>query len=48
VTEKYELREPTKYISFIQLRQYQKDLIEKISDKHNGIIIAPPGSGKTV
>jgi superfamily II DNA or RNA helicase len=46
--EKYELREPTKYISFIQFRQYQKDLMQKISDKQNGIIIAPPGSGKTV
>ena len=48
IIEKYEPREPTKHTSFIQLREYQKDLIRKISEKHNGIIIAPPWSGKTV
>jgi len=34
--------------STIQLFQYQQQIIEKILSKNFGVIVAPPGSGKTV
>ena len=36
------------YSSNIDLRDYQKSALETISKFHLGVIVAPPGSGKTV
>lgn len=39
--------EPIKYRSNIELRKYQKDAVERVLKGKNGILVMPPGSGKT-
>lgn len=39
--------EPIKYRSNIKLRKYQKDAVERVLKGKNGILVMPPGSGKT-
>lgn len=48
IIEKYKKFEPTQFKSVISLRKEQDDLLNKIREHTNGIIVAPPGSGKTI
>ncbi|MBC7406325.1 MAG: DEAD/DEAH box helicase [Candidatus Parcubacteria bacterium] len=41
-------RPDIEYTSNIELRKYQSDSLERIAKYHFGVIVAPPGSGKTV
>ncbi len=47
IDERNKLKELT-YSCDIQLREYQKQAIEATSKKDFGIIVSPPGSGKTI
>jgi superfamily II DNA or RNA helicase len=48
VKKHYKKHEKTKFSSSIALRPEQEKILSEIKDKTNGIIIAPPGSGKTI
>lgn len=48
VKENFTAHENIKFNSSIILRHEQEKAISEIKDKTNGIIIAPPGSGKTI
>ena len=48
IKEEYKKYEIVKFKSNITLRKEQEKVLETIEDKTNGIIISPPGSGKTV
>ncbi|KKQ35541.1 MAG: Type III restriction enzyme, res subunit:DEAD/DEAH box helicase [Candidatus Nomurabacteria bacterium GW2011_GWB1_37_5] len=48
INEQYKKHTIVKFKSDIVLRPEQKRLIEVIKGKTNGIIVSPPGSGKTV
>jgi superfamily II DNA or RNA helicase len=48
VNEEYTKHEHIKFSSSITLREEQEKILGDIKDKTNGIIIAPPGSGKTI
>lgn len=39
---------PTKFKSKIQLYSYQKDVLDIVEEKDFGVIVAPPGAGKTI
>lgn len=40
--------EPKLFSSTVELREHQKSAIEAVSKKDMGVIVAPPGSGKTI
>lgn len=40
--------EPTKYESRIKLFNYQKESVVEMLNLENGLLVAPPGSGKTI
>jgi superfamily II DNA or RNA helicase len=40
--------ESVKYESKIKLFDYQKEAVEEIMSSENGLLVAPPGSGKTI
>ena len=44
----YKKLEPIQFKSVISLREEQKNLLDEIDEHANGIIVAPPGSGKTI
>ncbi|MEI7512998.1 MAG: DEAD/DEAH box helicase family protein [bacterium] len=48
VKENYTEHEKIKFNSSIALRPEQEKVLTEIKDRTNGIIIAPPGSGKTI
>ncbi|KKU80161.1 MAG: Type III restriction enzyme, res subunit:DEAD/DEAH box helicase [Parcubacteria group bacterium GW2011_GWA1_47_8] len=48
IIEGYKKLEPVQFKSVISLREEQEDLLEEICEYTNGIIVAPPGSGKTI
>lgn len=48
IKEKYTKHEHIKFNSSIKLRPEQEKILLDIKDNKNGIIIAPPGSGKTI
>ncbi|MDP1688587.1 MAG: DEAD/DEAH box helicase family protein [bacterium] len=48
IKEEYKRFEPIKFKSVISLSNNQKDLLEEAIKYTNGIIVAPPGSGKTI
>lgn len=39
---------PTSFSPEIELREYQKPVLEAVAKKDLGVIVAPPGSGKTI
>lgn len=48
VVYNYKEHETASYKSIISLREEQSSLLDEIMNHTNGIIIAPPGSGKTI
>lgn len=48
VTYNYKEHETTNYKSIISLHEEQAKLLNEITTHTNGIIVAPPGSGKTI
>ncbi len=48
ISERYIKHKKTKFTSNITLRPEQEKVLTEIKNKTNGIIIAPPGSGKTI
>ena len=48
IINEYKKLEPVKFKSVILLREEQSDLLDEIRENNNGIIVAPPGSGKTI
>ncbi len=47
-THNYKQHETINYKSIISLREEQTKLLDEITSHTNGIIVAPPGSGKTI
>ena len=39
---------PVSFVFNVRLRNYQQDAIDSISKKEMGVIVAPPGTGKTI
>jgi len=48
ILERFAKHKKTKFTSNITLRPEQEKVLTEIKNKTNGIIIAPPGSGKTI
>lgn len=48
IIEKFKKFEPIQFKSVISLREEQEGLLDKIREHSNGIVVAPPGSGKTI
>lgn len=48
IIEGYKKLESMKFKSVISLSEEQSDLLDEICNHSNGIIVAPPGSGKTI
>lgn len=48
ITDERIYKDEIQFHSSIQLRQYQKTVIESIENYDRGVILAPPGSGKTI
>ena len=48
IIEKYTKHENIKFTSTINLRSEQEKILLKIKNETNGVVIAPPGSGKTI
>lgn len=48
LNDERKLQPQTQYKSKINLYDYQKQTLKEIQDKDYGVIVAPPGSGKTI